>query len=98
MAVKLEILVRPLWTEEQHHYEIHQEVKHQDEAGDDPNPLQRIDRTRDDHRQWQKTEPDDQRDDQEAIDPELECRVLDEVHLSEFVEDEDEDQQAIAQE
>ena len=98
MAVELEIQVRPLWTEQEHHHEIHQEVEHQDGTGDDPDPLQRIDRARDDDRKRQKAEPDDQSDDQEAIDIEFESCVLDEVHLSEFVEDEDEDQQSVGQE
>lgn len=95
MAVKLEIQVWPQRAEEQNHHYVHQEVKGQNASWNHFLPFNWVDENRDDDNKWEIAEPHHIHDHQTDVEPQCKCAILNEIHLPHFVQNVEEEKQAV---
>ncbi len=93
--LKLEVLVCPERTEQDHHADVDEQVKHEVDAGHDDATPYRVDGDSHDRQQWEVQEPDDVAHCQDDVQPQCCTTVLNEVDLSHLVQDVYQDEQPV---
>ena len=97
VTAELKVLLRPLWAEQQHHDNVYDKVKGQDEHGDDSCPVQGVQDAGYHHGNREVAEPQQVEHQEAAVEDEFEATVLDEVNLPHLPQDVEEEEEAVGE-